>query len=473
MDWSTLKLEPGIDAPLYLQLCTRLTDCISSGSLLPGDQLPSERKLADLLAVSRTTAINAYKELEAKGLVRSYIGRGTFVSGQPESFGAHFAWRGKVNPAVQKHLDMGIRSLLSPAKASDISFACGVPALDYFPKQAYLEATEQVLSTQLRDAFGLVPTEGHPYLRNLIAKREGVKAEEVLIVAGTQQALDLIARCLIYPGDKVVMDWPGFLGAIQTFRLAGASLLGWDVLNTDIDELEDLFLKQRPKLLYVNPSFQNPTGRTLSLETRKSIVELARKYRLPIVEDDVYRELYFDDPPPPSLRELEGDGLVIHLRTFAKTFAVGMRLGYVIADESIIDQLAFVKAQSDLFCPGLSQLVLADLLTKGIFDSYLKVLRQKHKERAAVMQNALSTYLPELSWRAPHGGLYLWGQLQTGYSRDLLQEATKQGVNFGAGENFFYDHSGKRALRLCYSGTKPEDIKEGIKRLAYAFEMLT
>lgn len=438
MDWATFKLTTDADVPLYLQLCARLSDSISGGELHPGDKLPSERKLAELVSVSRTTAVSAYKELEARGLVRSYVGRGTFVSGRPERLGAHFAWRGKVSPSVQRHLDMSIRSLVTLKQANEISFGAGRPALEYFPTETYAALSEKILATKPQEALGFLPTEGHPYLREVIAQREKVRLEEVLIVAGTQQAIDLIARCLLYPQDTVVMDWPSFLGAIQTFRLAGASLTGWDIMTADLGELEDIFLKKRPKLLYLNPSFQNPSGRTLSLETRRGIVDLARSYRVPLVEDEAYRDLYFNEPPPPSLIELEGNGLVLHLRTFSKTFAPGLRLGYVIADENIIDQLSLVKAQSDLFCPGLSQLIMAELLSQGVFDTYTHLLRKKHQERALAMDRALREYLPAgaLSWQAAKGGLYVWARLTRGDSQSLLQETVKRDVSFALGKSF-------------------------------------
>ncbi len=399
------------------------------------------------------------------------MGRGTFVSGRPERLGAHFAWRGKVSPGVQQHLNMNIRSLVALPRTSEISFGAGAPAPEAFPVDAYAAATQHILTTGAKEAFTFLPTEGHPRLREMIAEREGVRPEEVLVVAGTQQALDLIARCLLCPQDAVVMDWPGFLGAIQTFRLAGAVLAGWDIVTADLDELEDLFLKRRPKLLYLNPSFQNPTGRTLPLEVRRGVVELARTYRVPVVEDEVYRDLYFDAPPPPSLLSLEGSGLVLHLRTFSKTFAPGLRLGYVLADESIIDQLSLVKAQSDLFCPGLSQLVMAELLSNGVFESHIRLLRKKHRERALVMTKALHGQFPagSLAWRPAEGGLYVWAQLRSGDSRSLLRAAAKQGVSFAVGDAFFPDGSGKRALRLCYSSTEPERILQGVERLADAF----
>lgn len=474
MDWTTLALDVDTTAPLYLRLCSGISDHIARGSLQAGDQLPSERKLAGLLSISRTTAVNAYRELEARGLVRSYVGRGTFVSGHAERLGAPFAWRGKVSPGVQQHLNLNLRALVNATRPGEISFGAGAPALEYFPVQAYAGATEQVLTTQPREALGFLPTEGHPYLREVIAGRENVRPEEVLIVSGTQQALEIIARCLLYPQDAVVMDWPGFLGAIQTFRFAGAVLTGWDVTAADLEELEDLFVKRRPKLLYLNPSFQNPTGRTLPLDVKRGVIELARNYRVPIVEDEAYRDLYFGKPPPPTLRELEGNGLVIYLRSFSKTLAPGLRLGYVVADESIIDQLSLVKAQSDLFTPGLAQLVVATLLDQGLFDSYTSLLRRKHQERAAAMDEALRAYLPkgELSWNVPEGGLYVWGLLASRYTHDLLREAAARGVRFAPGDSFFSDGAGKRALRLCFSATPPEAINEGMKRLARALALL-
>ena len=475
MDWSRVQLDRAAPTPLYLQLCTAVANEIAAGSLQPGDQLPSERKLAERLCLSRTTAVNAYHELEARGLVRSYRGRGTFISGRPERLGAQFAWRGKVSPNVQQHLNRGIRSLITLAPSDTISFGAGAPATTHFPAETYAALTQDVLARYPKDALGFLPTEGHHHLREVIAKREGVRPEEVLIVSGTQQALDLIGRCLLYPQDVVVMDWPGYLGAIQTFRLAGAVLVGWDIFGTDLDELEDSFVKRRPKLLYLNPSFQNPTGRTLSLEQRRAIVDLARTYRIPIVEDEAYRDLYFTAPPPPTLLELEGDGLVLHLRTFSKTFAPGLRLGYVLADENIIDQLSLVKAQSDLFSPGLSQLVLARLLAEGVFDAYTHHLRREHRERAQVMNDTLTAaFAPHaFSWQKVAGGLYLWTQLGSGNSRDLLNEATKLGVTFALGEHFFPDGAGKRALRLCFANNEPARIVEGVNRLAEALHTIS
>ncbi len=474
MDWAGLQLDAKVPTPLYLQLCNGLSDLMADGKLQPGDQLPSERKLAEQLSVSRTTAVNAYHELEARGLVRSYIGRGTFVSSRPERMGAHFAWRGKVTESVQQSLDMSIRSLIELDAADTISFGAGQPNLESFPIERFQAISDYVLRNHPSDALGFLPTEGHPHLREVIAQREGVRPEEVLIVTGTQQALDLISRCLLKQHDSVVMDWPGYLGAIQSFRFAGTHLCGWDVARADLDELEDIFLKKRPKLLYINPTFQNPTGNTLSLEARQGIIQLARSYRVPIVEDEAYRDMYFSETPPPTLKDLEGTGLVIHLRTFSKTLAPGMRLGYVIADEAIIDQLSLVKAQSDLFNPGLSQLCLAKLVDEGDFDKNLQCLRTSHMQRAKVMEKSLKEHLPvnSLHWQSPKGGLYLWAHLRDVEGKTLQKAAARHGLSFASGDQFFFDSSGKRLVRFVYSSTSPQRIVEGVKRVARAYREL-
>jgi DNA-binding transcriptional MocR family regulator len=287
-----------------------------------------------------------------------------------------------------------------------------------------------------------------------------------------QQAISLIARCLLLPQDSVVIDYPGYVGALQAFRLTGANVVGWDITQADITELETLLLTKRPKLLFVHPSFQNPTGRTLSLATRQAVVELAKAYRVPVVEDTTYGDLYFETPPPISLRDLAGDSLVIQLHTFSKTLAPGLRLGYIVADETIIDQLALVKAQSDLHSPTLSQWIITDILASGLFDKHIALLRHIHARRAEVLQRALRRQLSDaITWPTPNGGMYLWCSLSpalAGGSRSLLVAAKAEGVTFTLGENFFADGSGKRAFRLCFSAVPEVKIEEGVDRLRAA-----
>jgi DNA-binding transcriptional MocR family regulator len=466
-----LHLQPDAEAPLYRQLADALAGAIADGTLAEGERLPSERDLALTLAVSRTTVVTAYRELEARGLVRGHVGRGTFVCAADEPTDAPFAWRGRVALGAQRALDPALCGVLNSVGPDLISFGAGTPAPELFPVDLFRRLTDDVVRRDHTTAFGIGPTEGQPRLRRTVASRLNARPEQVLIVAGAQQGLDLVARCLLDPGDTVLIDRPGYLGAVQTFRSAGANLVGWDVERADPDELEDLILRYRPKLFYTNPNFQNPTGRTLPLDVRHEILRVAARYRLPLLEDDPYGELTFDRPSPPSLFALDERGLVIHLGTASKTLGAGLRLGWLVAPPPIVEQLTLVKARGDLFTSGLSQLVLADVLATRAFEEYLIALRREHAARHAALAAALRKRLPAglLNWRAATGGLYIWCRLRgPADAMTLLQRAQAAGVTFVPGEPFYGDGLGRHELRLCFSAATPTAIDEGVRRLGTA-----
>src|SRR3954468_14667670 len=273
--------------PLYRTIVSLLEAGIARGAVPAGHRLPPERDLATALSVSRATVVSAYRELEARGLVRGYVGRGTFVSATPDTASAPFAWRGKIAASALQANETTVRDLVRAASDPRlISVAAGVPALECFPTDAFQRAMTRVLATQADAAWRHGPTEGLQPFRTALAHRFGGEPEHILVLAGAQQGLDLLARCLIDPGDAVVIDRPGYLGAIQTFRNAGARLVGWDIARADTDELEELLLRYRPKLIYTNPTHQNPPGTSLPIRTRRELLELAARYRVPIVEDD-------------------------------------------------------------------------------------------------------------------------------------------------------------------------------------------
>ena len=212
------------ERPLYGHLVTLLEAAIAKGELPSGTRVPPERTLAQQLKISRTTVVSAYRELESRGLLRGYVGRGTFVCAAPEPEGTPFAWRGKIAAAALRSSDSTLRDVVRySSDARLLSLAAGGPALDKFPTDAYLEATRHALSSDPSAVWGHGPTEGQPALKNAIAERYNVPRENVLILSGAQQGLDLLARCLIDPGDAVIMDRPGYLGAIQSFRAAARS----------------------------------------------------------------------------------------------------------------------------------------------------------------------------------------------------------------------------------------------------------
>jgi DNA-binding transcriptional MocR family regulator len=291
------------------------------------------------------------------------------------------------------------------------------------------------------------------------------------VLAGAQQGLDLLARCLVDPGDTVVIDRPGYLGALHTFNAAGARVVGWDVVRHDLDELEDLILRYRPKLIYTNPTFQNPTGWTMPLKIRRHLLSLATRLRVPIIEDDTYRELYLNNPPPPSLHSLDTQSVVIHLNTFSKVLAPGLRLGWLSAAPPIIEQLALLKQRSDPHMANLNQLIIADLVADGTFDQHLVELRTEHRRRRDAMMSALERHGANglLQWAVPDGGLYLWCRLGGRLKASSVQSrALAESVAFVKGEAFYVDQAGERELRLCFSSVAPNRADDIAKRLMRA-----
>jgi 2-aminoadipate transaminase len=469
----------GVDArslprtrPLYRRIVTLLETGIAGGAVPAGHRLPPERDLAAALKISRATVVSAYRELEARGLVRGYVGRGTFVSATPDAGSAPFAWRGKIAASALQANETTVRDLVRAASDPHlISVAAGVPALDCFPTDAFQRAMNHVLATRSDAAWRHGPTEGLQPFRAALAHRFGGEPEHILVLAGAQQGLDLLARCLIDPGDAVVIDRPGYLGAIQTFRNAGARLVGWDITRADTDELEELLLRYRPKLIYTNPTHHNPTGVSLPIRTRRELLELAARYRVPVVEDDTYRDLALTGPPPPpSLFTLdEAHTVVIRINSFSKMLAPGLRLGWISAVRPIVDQLALIKQQVDPHTQNLSQMVICELIEQGVFDRHLATLKAEHRRRRDAMVQALRQHLPpgQLRFSVPDGGMYLWCELPPAIDARAVQDrALRESVMVLTGDPFYVDQGGDHQLRICYTSQPGARAGQVAKTLA-------
>lgn len=403
-------------------------------------------------------------------------------------------WSHRYAQRTQHVTSSTIRELLKlTQKPEIISFAGGLPAPELFPVARFREACERALSQNASAALQYGTTEGYQPLREMIARhtdRYGIKAqpENVLITSGSQQALDLIAKLLINPGDRILVEAPTYLGALQAFNVFGAEYVEVpddnDGLQTDY--LEDA-LRSGPKFMYILPNFQNPGGTTLSMERRKVLLALADKYGVPIIEDDPYGQLRFEGDHLTPLLVLDREnfrredgyqfGNVIYMSTFSKTMAPGLRLGWIVAPPDVIAKLVQLKQGADLHTSTFNQVVAYEVARGGFLDEHVRQMRGVYKERRDVMLAALKeNFPPELgvTWTHPQGGLFLWLTFPSGMdSRDLFEAALRQNVAFVPGDAFYAAGiEGARHARLNFSNAQPDKIREGIRRLATAVKEL-
>jgi 2-aminoadipate transaminase len=379
-----------------------------------------------------------------------------------------------------------IRELLKLTQRPEvISFAGGLPASEVFPVQRFQQACQKVLETSGPASLQYSTTEGYLPLRQMVAshlQRYGILAtpDNVMITSGSQQALDLIAKLLINRGDRVLVEAPTYLGALQAFNVFGAEYVSvptdQDGIRTDL--LEEA-LRSGPKFMYILPNFQNPSGVTLSLERREELVFLADKYGIPIIEDDPYGQLRYEgDHLAPlvvldrvNLRRDNGYtlGNVIYLSTFSKTLAPGLRLGWIVAPAEVISKLVQLKQGADLHTSTFNQMVAFEVARDNFLDEHVKLIRQVYCERRDVMLKALDEFFPEeVTWTHPQGGLFLWVTLPQGTNcQELLASAVQEKVAFVPGDSFYpREGEGLNNMRLNFSNATPDQIREGIRRLS-------
>ncbi|MGA9497962.1 MAG: PLP-dependent aminotransferase family protein [Terriglobales bacterium] len=399
------------------------------------------------------------------------------------------AWTARYALRAKGITSSQIRELLKfTQKPGMISFGGGLPAPDVFPVQRFQEACHKVLTEQAAAALQYGATEGYEPLRELIASniaRYGIKAkpENVLITSGSQQALDLIGKLFINVGDRVLVEAPTYLGALQAFNAYGAE---YESVPSDENGLRTSLLEEPlrsgPKFMYVLPNFQNPAGTTLSQGRRHELVLLAERYGVPIVEDDPYGQLRYEGEHLPSLVVLDHENLrrdngysignVIYLSTFSKTLAPGLRLGWIVAPPEVISKLAQLKQGADLHTSTFTQFVAYEVARDGFLDQHVKLIRQIYRERRDVMLQSLEEFFPPaVTWTHPQGGLFLWVTVPAGLDMQaIFKSALEQNVAFVPGDSFYANdsHEGSRHMRLNFSNAAPEQIREGIRRLATA-----
>jgi len=376
-----------------------------------------------------------------------------------------------------------IRELLKWTEQADIlSFAGGLPAPEVFPVEKFKEACNTVLDEFGAQALQYSTTEGYRPLREMIARHAtrfgiDIAPDNILITSGSQQALDFIGRVFINQGDHIVCESPTYLGALQAWNAYGAQYISVpsDENGMIVDELEKA-LRVGPKFIYVLPNFQNPAGSTLNLERRKRLVELADRYGVPIIEDDPYGQLRYEGEHLPAVVTLDsqfrGDdgtytGNVIYLSTFSKILAPGIRLAWVVAPQQVIRKLVMAKQAADLHTATFNQMVAFEVGKHGFLDEHVKFIRATYKERRDIMLETMDEVFPsEVRWTHPQGGMFLWGILPKGMdAAEVLKVAIEKKVAFVPGGSFHPNGGGENTMRLNFSFSSPEIIREGITRL--------
>jgi len=376
-----------------------------------------------------------------------------------------------------------IRELLKlTQKPEIISFAGGLPAPELFPVEELEKVSSKVLEEQGTTALQYGPTEGYEPLRVEITKRMekvGVecKPEDILVTSGSQQGLDFSGKIFLNPGDIVLCESPSYLGAINAFKAYEPEFIGvpTDENGMIMEELEDILKNNdRVRFIYVIPDFQNPSGRTWSIERRKRLIELANEYNVAIIEDNPYGELRFEGEYYPAIKHYDTEGRVIFLGTFSKIFCPGLRLGWVCAEEEVLNKFVLAKQGSDLQSSTISQMQVAKFLEEYDIEAHIEKLKKVYKKRRDLMINTMKEEFPEeIKFTNPEGGLFTWVVLpEYMNARDLAVKAIEKNVAFVPGGSFFPNGGNENTLRLNYSSMDDEKIVIGIKRLAEAIKSM-
>jgi 2-aminoadipate transaminase len=465
------NLDPGSETPLYRQLASFIQTLVETGRLSAGDRLPPTRELALQIGLNRTTVSAAYELLESEGVIRGQVGRGSFISG---------ARRSAKSAQERTSLDW-VRffesSPPSPPRvpnfsgAGVISFAASRPAEELFPLTDFRASADRVLAgSDLGSILQLGSPGGHEPLRRYLldnARAEGLarSGDDILITNGCQQALDLLCRVLVRPGDVVVVDDPVYPGLRNLFQQAGANLIG-----TDPAKLGSFLQGRNVRAVILTPTFQNPTGETLPEATREAIVDTVWRAGALLVENDIYSQLRYTGKALPTLKKLDGSGDTVLLRSFSKIAFPGLRVGWMIGPRPLIARLMEARQLADLHGDQFSQAVLLEFARSGQLDRHLTHMLETGRERLAALLGALEAHMPDgVSYSRPEGGMNVWLKLPAGIDTfDLLQYAHREGVTYTPGRHFAVSRPHNNALRLSFAGLTPEAIESGIARLARA-----
>jgi len=465
------SLDPSSGFPLYRQLYTSLRQLIAAGTIEAGGRLPATRELAGQLGLNRATILAAYELLEADGLIAGHVGRGSFVVGAaPRNAGID--WRELLGPAPAL--------APSPAAAPLASFSSSRPSELLFPLDEFRATCDEVIASgEAPNILQLGSPAGYPPLRRFLleqARAEGAArdTDDILITSGCQQAFTLLQNLLVRNGETVLLEDPVYPGMRNVFERSGARLVGVTVNDTglDVEALARSAERANPRLLAVTSNFQNPTGATLPLESRRTLLQIAQAAGVIVVENDIYGALVYEGEPLPSLKQLDESGDTILLRSFSKIAFPGLRVGWVIGPRPLIEKLIEAKQCSDLHTDQLSQAILLRFAQSGRLERHRQHMLAAGRERLHAALDACRRYLPSsVEYTRPRGGMSMWLRLPAPLDAgELLPRAEREGVTYIPGKYFAVSRPDARALRLSFAGMAPEQIRSGIAVLGRIFK---
>jgi DNA-binding transcriptional MocR family regulator len=470
------KPDRSSQQPLYQQIADYMERRISYGEFPPGSLLPSERKLAELLGVNRSTIVLAYEELRALGIIESRTGSGTRVS--------KYKWGAtpKHTPNWHRYVEGGnflpnlpflrrIRETLQNGTAM-IDFASGELSADLSPNEEIrLIINEHPFSEHLGydNPQGFVPL--REALVSFLEQYRGIRTTDssILITSGSQQSLYLITQCLLVPGDAVAIEDPSYCYSLPMFQSAGLRLFRLPVDEKGIrpEDVRSLYKKQRIRMIFINPNFQNPTGTVLDPARRIQLLEVASDLGIPIVEDDPFSLTSYEGTPPPPLKSFDHHGSVLYIGSLSKIAASGLRIGWMVAPHSVVVRLADARQQMDFGLSVVPQRIAAQFLKSQYIKPHLDRLRMNLLYKRDLLIEALQKELPEeINFTIPQGGLHLWCKIIPGVNdHKLLEEGIRRGVVFVPGSVYGSDSG---YVRFTFARPKAEEIGPGISKFAEA-----
>ena len=477
----TLRLEIDRQAkhrkPIYRQIADQVIGQIRDGSLPNGSQLPTVRELAGHLDITRVTAHNAYNELKADGWIDATVGRGTYVMGLPSPSTPLETTADSALTPDRMMEDMNRLQQLPGTR----SMAMAEPDSSLMPTSRFMGLLRS-LERHANDLFHYGPYQGEPDLRHMVSgllldKNIRANPDDILITTGVTQGLSLAVAALCEPGDKVIVEQPTYLGFLGILESCGVEPVGvpLDEEGPRLDVLEKILLRERPRVFYTIPSFQNPTGLSMSEERRRQVLELAAEYGLTIIEDDIYGLLSYDGAPPPPLKARDRDDLVVYLDSFSKVLLPGLRVGYVVPPVALKERILSLLRVRELGGPPLLQRALAEFIRRGFFQDHLKRVIPAYRKKRDVFVDALTRSMPEgVQWTSPRGGYCAWITLpEQGDFDQLYRTVLARGVAFTPGEVFLTTSDRRKHLRLCFSSQDAQGIREAVSTLGGVIKEMT